>query len=88
MKKRLCVINKGEDRCIVFNKNKKKRTYYIALDIGVASVGWVVLDENFNIIKYKKRNMWGSNLFNEGQTAEGTRKKRCNGRRKKRKKSR
>ena len=51
--------------------NEKK--YNIGLDIGVASVGWCVTDENSNILKRGKRNMWGANLFDEAKTAKDTR---------------
>lgn len=47
--------------------------YSIGLDIGVASVGWAVIDENNQLVRYKKKNMWGSRLFDEAQTAEARR---------------
>lgn len=46
------------------------KNYNIGLDIGTHSVGWAVTDENYNILKFKKQNMWGVRLFDEGQTAE------------------
>ena len=48
---------------------KKEKNYNIGLDIGVASVGWCVTDDENNIIKNKSRNMWGSRLFDEAETA-------------------
>lgn len=48
-------------------KNEKK--YNIGLDIGVGSVGWCVTDEDSNILKKGKRNMWGSRIFEEANTA-------------------
>ena len=46
------------------------KNYNIGLDIGTNSVGWAVTDENYNILKFNKKNMWGVRLFDEGQTAE------------------
>ena len=44
--------------------------YYLGLDIGTNSVGWAVTDENYNIERFKKKNMWGIRLFDEAKTAE------------------
>lgn len=60
------------------------KKYSIGLDIGVASVGWAVIDENNELVRYKKKNMWGSRLFNEAQKAESRRKIRSSRRRLKR----
>lgn len=49
---------------------KKRENYNIGLDIGVASVGWCVTDENNNILKKNGKNMWGSRLFEEAKTAQ------------------
>lgn len=49
------------------------KKYSIGLDIGVGSVGWAVVDENNELVRYKKKNMWGSRLFDEAQTAEARR---------------
>ncbi len=48
--------------------NSKK--YNLGLDIGVASVGWAVTDENGDLLKRQGRNLWGSRLFEEANTAE------------------
>ena len=48
----------------------KVKNYSIGLDIGTNSVGWAVNDENYKIYKYKKNNMWGVRLFDEGETAQ------------------
>ena len=50
-----------------------KEKYNIGLDIGVGSVGWCVTDEEGNILKKGNRNMWGSRIFNEANTAKETR---------------
>ncbi len=60
------------------------KKYSIGLDIGVASVGWAVIDENNQLVRYKKKNMWGSRLFDEAQTAEARRVNRSARRRLKR----
>lgn len=66
----------------------KIKKYNIGLDIGTNSVGWSVVDNNYNLLKYKKRNMWGVRLFDEGQTAEERRTFRGTRRRLKRRKER
>lgn len=43
--------------------------YYLGLDIGTNSVGWAVTDENYNILNFNGKKMWGIRLFNEGSTA-------------------
>ncbi|MDT2758952.1 type II CRISPR RNA-guided endonuclease Cas9 [Enterococcus xiangfangensis] len=69
------------------------KDYTIGLDIGTASVGWAVLDPNYDLIKknmriqgnglrkQSKKNFWGVRLFEAGETAEGTRMKRTTRRR-------
>lgn len=52
------------------------KKYNIGLDIGVASVGWCITDEDYNILKKSGRNMWGSRIFSEASTAKDTRIKR------------
>src|SRR5574344_152102 len=77
----------------------KDVNYNIGLDIGTNSVGWVATDENDDILKYnvhskedkKKCNhqmMWGSLLFDEGQSAKGRRLFRSTRRRMDRRKER
>ena len=55
--------------------------YNIGLDIGTHSVGWTVTDNNYNMLKFKKKNMWGVRLFDEGETAEVRRTNRSSRRR-------
>lgn len=62
--------------------------YTIGLDIGTNSVGWAVIDEDFNLVKGKKKirekgqtrkvrtNLWGARLFEEGHDAADRRLKR------------
>ena len=47
--------------------NKKK--YYLGLDIGTNSVGWAVTDQKFNIMRLKKKHLWGVRLFESAETA-------------------
>lgn len=61
-----------------------KRPYYIGIDLGTSSVGWAVTDEEYNILKYKKKNLWGARLFEKGETAQARREKRSLRRRLKR----
>lgn len=67
----------------------RKAGYTIGLDIGTASVGWAVIDDDFNLLRGKKRihdengnylrkrtNLWGARLFTNAETAAGRRLKR------------
>lgn len=49
---------------------KTRENYYLGFDIGTNSVGWAVTDENYRIIRFNGKPMWGSRLFDEAQTAE------------------
>ncbi|MCL2608206.1 MAG: type II CRISPR RNA-guided endonuclease Cas9 [Methanomassiliicoccaceae archaeon] len=49
---------------------EKYGSYYLGLDVGTNSVGWAVTDENYNILQFRKRAMWGIHLFDEGKTAK------------------
>ena len=44
--------------------------YDFSADIGTSSIGWCVTDEQGNLLSYKNRHMWGSRLFETGNTAE------------------
>lgn len=77
-----------------------KKDYTIGLDIGTNSVGWAVIDNEFEVLDVDKKvkivkngktrgkkrlaKMWGVRLFEEGQVAADTRLKRGNRRRLKR----
>ena len=67
---------------------KKEKNYNIGLDIGVASVGWCVTDEDNNILKKGKKHMWGSRIFTEANGASVRRNFRSNRRRIERRKER
>lgn len=65
-----------------------KNDYTIGLDIGTNSVGWSVIKDDLTLVRkrmkvkgntdihHKKKNFWGSRLFDAGETAESTRLKR------------
>lgn len=44
-----------------------KRKYYLGLDIGTDSVGYAVTDENYALLKFKGKAMWGATLFESAQ---------------------
>lgn len=76
------------------------KNYTIGLDIGTNSVGWAVIDKELNLVQGKKHindngkkkrtrtNLWGVDLFDEGQQAEERRGKRGMRRRIKRRRER
>lgn len=43
--------------------NEVVKNYYLGLDIGTNSVGWAVTDDEYNLCKFKKKDMWGIRLF-------------------------
>ncbi len=49
---------------------KTRGNYYLGFDIGTNSVGWAVTNEDYQILRFNGKNMWGSRLFDEAQTAE------------------
>ena len=57
------------------------KEYSIGLDIGNASVGWAVIKDNYELYKFKKKNMWGVRLFDQAQTAGDRRIHRATARR-------
>lgn len=67
---------------------KKNVDYNIGLDIGVGSVGWCVTDKDSDILKRNGKNMWGSRIFNEAETAANRRSYRSSKRRLRRRKER
>jgi len=60
--------------------------YYLGLDVGTDSVGYAVTDEEYHVLDFRKRAMWGSRLFEAANTAEGRRVLRTNRRRLQRRK--
>ena len=54
------------------------KEYYLGLDVGTNSVGWAVTDSQYNLCKFKKKDMWGIRLFESAKTAEKRRLQRGN----------
>lgn len=67
---------------------KEFNEYFVGLDIGTESVGFAVTDENYNILKFNGKAMWGTRLFDEAGTAEERRIFRSATRRNERRKKR
>ena len=51
--------------------------YFLGLDIGTNSVGWAVTDENYNILNFNGKKMWGIRLFEKGNPADKRRANRA-----------
>lgn len=49
---------------------KYEGKYSIGLDMGTNSVGYAVIDKDGNVIKFRKKNMMGVRLFEDGKTAQ------------------
>jgi len=67
---------------------QKNLPYSIGLDIGTNSVGYAVVDDNGEVLRFNGKNMLGVRLFDEGQTAVERRILRSTRRRKNRRKNR
>ena len=67
---------------------KKNISYNLGLDIGSTSVGWAVLNADYELIKNKRKNLWGVRLFEEGKPASQRRVFRSQRRRYNRRKQR
>lgn len=59
----------------------KKNNYFIGLDAGTGSVGWAVTDEEYKLLKFHGKDLWGMRCFETAQTAEGRRLQRASRRR-------
>ncbi len=57
------------------------KEYYIGLDIGTNSVGWAVTDPEYNLCRFRKKDMWGIRLFESAESAAERRSKRTGRRR-------
>lgn len=67
---------------------KKFEDYYLGIDLGTSSIGWAVTNEKYDILRFNKKFMWGTHLFDTGNTAAERRIFRTSRRRQKRKKKR
>ncbi len=45
------------------------KKYYIGFDIGTESVGWAATDEEYNLLKARGHDFWGTYLFDQAKTA-------------------
>lgn len=56
-------------------KNYKRAygEYMLGLDIGTESIGWAVTDENYRVLQFGKKSLWGVRLFPEAQPAQDRR---------------
>lgn len=68
--------------------SKKIGNYSIGLDLGSTSVGWAVINDNFDIVKRSGKRLYGTRLFDEGQPAGDRRMKRSARRRLERRRER
>lgn len=64
------------------------KNYYLGFDIGTNSIGWATTDEEYNLLKARGRDFWGTYLFDEADTAESRRLNRTARRRTARKRQR
>ncbi len=64
------------------------KNYYLGFDIGTSSIGWATTDEEYNLLKARGQDFWGTYLFDEAQTAESRRMSRTARRRLARKRGR
>ena len=62
--------------------------YFLGFDIGTDSIGWAVTNENYELLKFNGKAMWGIHLFESGKTAEERRMARTSRRRTMRNKAR
>ena len=45
---------------------KNQNSFYLGLDIGTNSVGYAVTDEQYNLLRFKGQDAWGTHIFDEG----------------------
>ncbi len=57
------------------------KKFYIGLDMGTDSLGWAVTDEDYNLLKARGKDFWGSYLFDEAESKENRRINRASRRR-------
>lgn len=64
--------------------NQMGKDYYLGLDMGTASVGWAVTDENYNLLRAKGKDLWGIREFEEAEGGIARRQNRVSRRRRQR----
>ena len=62
--------------------------YYMGFDVETKAVGWAVTDKQYNLLRAKGRDLWGTRLFPPAETSEVRRGLRCSRRRIQREKRR
>lgn len=67
---------------------KTKGNFYVGLDIGTDSVGYAVTDEQYNLLKFRGNDAWGSTIFDAASLKQERRGFRSARRRIERKKQR
>lgn len=50
-------------------KRKVRGDYFVGLDMGTGSVGWAVTDTDYQLQRFKNKDMWGARLFDDASTA-------------------
>ncbi|WP_298706439.1 type II CRISPR RNA-guided endonuclease Cas9, partial [uncultured Veillonella sp.] len=80
--------NHVSNKQVASKRGTNSQDYFVGLDIGTNSVGWAVSNEQYELLKTKGKDMWGSRLFEEGQPALARRTNRSTGRRYNRRKFR
>ena len=51
-------------------KKEKNSDYFIGFDVGTNSVGYAVTGKDYSLLKYHGKPMWGSHIFDEGETSQ------------------
>lgn len=70
-------------------KNKQSfGEYFLGFDVGTNSVGWAATDKSYKLLRFNKKDMWGTRLFDEAETAAKRRTFRAARRRNQRRKYR
>lgn len=69
-------------------EKKYNHKYYLGLDIGTDSVGYAVTDDQYNLLRFRGEDAWGSTLFDAGNLKEERRGHRSDRRRLDRRKQR
>ncbi len=64
------------------------KQYILGLDIGTNSIGWAVLNQDYNLVKRLGHSLWGARFFEESKSALDRRTFRCARRRLQRRKVR
>lgn len=64
----------------------QRKDYYLGLDIGTESIGYAVTDQNYKLLRFHGKDMWGSRLFDEAKPAVDRRTQRTTRRRLERRK--